>query len=162
MLTELVILILGAVGGWLANSQASKLSENATLIDDHIQDMMAFSTALEEYWLSEPKDLKEESIAAARVKGKHLAISQFYGFAEERLPLNHLREYQVLQLRLFQTGLGGKFETAEREADPDIAVDCVAISSQIIQVLRAGRREQLSIFWQLKKQLNPPFSKPSH
>jgi hypothetical protein len=159
MTSEVFLVFLGAIIGWLASSITSRLSENANLIDDHIRDMENFADIVEDYWLSEYATLNEELTAAARVKGRHMALTRFYGMAEQRLPLGHLWDYQKFQVRLYMTGLGGDFETSGRRASPNVAIDCVDLVSQIVQILRTARRDQLSVLWQCKQWLFPPFRK---
>lgn len=137
--------IFGVIVGWIASQYRLVISENANLINEHVRDMESFSDSIQEYWLTPANSLDEELIMAARVRAKHAAVSVFYGEAMKRLTVSRLREYQVLQVRLFKTAMGGDFETKDRPVSPIIAIESYQLCSEIIHGLRLARKEQISL-----------------
>ena len=145
MTEKLVLAFIGVVLGWFASHQRSILSENANIISEHIRDVEKFSDVLQSYWLSQPADLDEELIAAAKVRAYHAALTTFYGEAEKRLSLKRIRDYQLIQMRLYKVGLGGDFETDGRLFDAAAAIESYELISQLVHVLRLARKEQYSV-----------------
>lgn len=161
MIEMVAPVVLGFALGWFANWQKSIISENANIINEHIEDIKAFSDVLREYWLSSSQSLDDELLAAAKVKALHAGLAAFYGEAGSRLSLKRFRTYQVQQLRLFEAGLGGGFETNGRKYDASRAIECCELSSELIHTLRLARKEQLSVWLWLVTQLKRiGFSKP--
>jgi hypothetical protein len=147
MFDNIALAIFGAMIGWLLSWHRYCVAENANLISDHIVDMERFAEALRVHWTTsfvmlEPVDHKSE---IAKIKSLHTSITSFYGEAQSRLGINRFRDYQVSQLRLFKTGLGGEFETLQRDISESTAVDTQILAWDIIQSLRAARREQYGV-----------------
>tara|TARA_R100000687_G_scaffold83448_1_gene86208 strand:- start:743 stop:1225 length:483 start_codon:yes stop_codon:yes gene_type:complete len=141
----LILTIFGAAVGWFLNQYKVVVSENASLIKSHIVDIEGFADAAQVYWLTEPETLRDEKVLSAKLKAKHAAIAIFHGEAEKRLTIERLRQYQMLQLRLFKVSTGGSFETAGREIDPIRAIEAYEISAQLIHILRFAAKEQVSL-----------------
>lgn len=147
MFEKITLALFGAMVGWLLSWHRYRVAENATLISDHISDMERFADALRKHWSTSYKDASEESHRGdiATIKAMHASISSFYGEAEIRLGTSRYREYQVLQLRLFKAGLGGDFESICRSVNEGAAIDTQVIAWEIIQSLRAARRDQYGL-----------------
>ncbi len=147
MLENIALALFGAVVGWLLSWHRYFVAENANLIRDHISDMERFAEALRGHWTTSYTKSSEEEHKGdiARIKALHTSITSFYGEAQSILGMDRFRDYQVLQLRLFRFGMGGDFETIRREMNEDSAIETQIIAWEIIQSLRAARREQYGI-----------------
>jgi len=147
MLEKIVLALFGAMVGWVLSWHRYRVAENANLISDHISDMERFAEALRVHWTTSyanaDKDVHRGDIA--KIKAQHTSISSFYGEAQSRLGKKRFREYQVKQLRLFRDGMGGDFESIGREMNEEAAIETQAIAWEIIQSLRAARREQYGL-----------------
>lgn len=142
-MAEVLLVALGALFGWFLAQIQVVWSEDAHQIDEHIGDVQKLSDALQEYWLTTPEDHNKELRLAARVKAYHAATTEFYGEARRRLSLKRLRAYQMLSLSLYNTGLGGNFETKGRKCDGLRAIDSYREASKLIHLLRAARKDQI-------------------
>lgn len=140
-----MLLVIGAALGWVANGLSASASENAAIIDEHIRDIERFNEKLQDYWLSPVVDQDSELAKAARVRACQAALTPFYGTAKKKLRLTSYRKYQMLHLRLYQCGTGGKFETADRKPDAAVAIECYDLCAQLVHLLRLARKEQVSV-----------------
>ncbi len=147
MFEKIALALFGAMVGWLLSWHRYRVAENANLISDHISDMERFAEALRVHWTTSyaKSDPDEHRGDIAKIKAQHASISSFYGEAQSRLGLKRLRDYRVKQLRLFRVGMGGDFESIGREIDEDAAIESQIIAWDIIQSLRAARREQYGL-----------------
>ena len=143
-----MLALFGALIGWLASWHRYHVAEKANQINDHIKDVERFAEELRVHWTTTYSGSGDEQqrIAIAKIKSLHASISSFYGEAEERLGGNRHRKYQVLQLRLFNCGMGGEFETIGRDFCEETAIETQRLSWEIIQNLRNARREQYRLF----------------
>ena len=147
MFEKLTLALFGAFVGWLLSWHRYRVAENANLISDHIADMERFNDALRVHWTTSYQDKSVDAHRGdiAKIKAIHASISSFYGEAESRLGTTRFKNYQVLQLRLFNVGLGGDFESLGRSIDEHAAIYTQVIAWEIIQSLRAARREQYGL-----------------
>lgn len=147
MLEKISLALFGAIVGWLLSWHRYRVAENANLISDHISDMERFAEALRVHWTTSyaNADPDEHIGDIAKIKAQHSSISSFYGEAQSRLGMKRFRDYQVKQLRLFRVGMGGDFESVGRKMNEDSAIDSQIIAWDIIQSLRAARREQYGL-----------------
>lgn len=147
MFEKIALALFGAMVGWLLSWHRYRVAENANLISDHISDMERFAEALRVHWTTSytKSDPDEHKGDIAKIKAQHTSISSFYGEAQSRLGIKRFRDYQVKQLRLFRVGMGGDFESIGREIDEDAAIESQIIAWDIIQSLRAARREQYGL-----------------
>ena len=147
MFEKFSLALFGAMVGWFLSWHRYRVAENANLISDHILDMERFADALRTHWATSYKAISADTQKSdiATIKAMHVSISSFYGEAEARLGTSRYREYQVLQLRLFKVGLGGDFESICRNVDEGAAIETQVIAWEIIQSLRAARRDQFGL-----------------
>lgn len=147
MFEKIALALFGAAIGWLLSWHRYRVAENANLISDHISDMERFAEALRVHWTTSYANSTDEQHKCdiAKIKALHTSVTSFYGEARSRLGINRYRDYQVKQLRLFEAGLGGEFETVLRGMDEAAAIDSQIVSWDIIQNLRAARREQYGL-----------------
>lgn len=161
MYDKIALMMLSAAIGWFLSWQRFQTSENANIINDHIKDIERFSEVLRIHWLKSYTDIEpiEQKREIAEVKSLYISIQTFYGEAEKRLGRSRYRSYQVLQLRLFNVGMGGDFESIGRDFSEATAIDSQQISWNLIHSLRIARREQYNLvkntFTKICEKLSP-------
>lgn len=144
MFEKIAFALFGAIVGWLLSWHRFRVAENANLISDHISDMERFAEELRVHWTtSYSKSCKDEHKGdIAKIKALYISISTFYGEAPSILGAGRFHDYKAKQLKLFHAGLGGDFESICRDMNEDAAIETQQIAWEIIQSLRAARREQ--------------------
>jgi hypothetical protein len=148
-LQDFLIALVGASAGWYLNHITMIASEDASQLESLIDEVNDCSVALEKYWLCKPSGLEEERALAAVVNARFAALAVFYDEASNLLSIKRLREYQLLQMRLFNEGTGGDFESQKRDLDPPRSIESYRISREIVREIRIGRRERLSPVYRL-------------
>ncbi|SMX44482.1 hypothetical protein OCA8868_03156 [Octadecabacter ascidiaceicola] len=147
MSDRLIIALVGAAIGWVLSWHRFRVAENANLISDHIADMERLADALRIHWTTSfaDTDVSEHKSEIAKVRALYTSIPSFYGVAELTLGTERFRQYQMHQLKLLKVGLGGDFDSLNRDLSEATAVDSQHIAWDIIQNLRTARREQYSL-----------------
>lgn len=119
-------------------------AEDVALVNEHIKDLEKFSEAVQSYWLKIPSNHYEERALAARVRAAHAATTLLY--PDMIKACGRLADdYQRLSVDVFNLATGGNFESSPRRLDPSRAIEVHDLTAQIIHILRASRKEILSI-----------------
>ena len=143
---ELLAVFLGVVLGWVGSffhqTYYSINDQDVALLNDYISDLNDIEALASEYWLAED-DSKLLPNLAALLRGKYHAVCFFEADAP-RLLSNDLAEYHRLDGLIFDTALGGTFETAHRTRSPEVAVSIMRGVREQRALLRRARRKR---FW---------------
>lgn len=147
MYEKIGLIAVSAFIGWTLSWQRFQTSENANIINDHIKDIERFSDVLRKHWLKSYTDVDviDQKREIAEIKSMYISISTFYGEAEKRLGHSRYRSYQMSQVRLFNVGMGGDFESIGRGFSEVTAIESQQLSWELIHSLRIARREQYSL-----------------
>lgn len=111
-----------------------------TILTEHLADIAALRSAAIEYWLSDGANTKEGTIFdAAKVQVALAAVTAFAPVAARHFDDKGLNQYSKMLRQLNRTVTGGTFETVDRKASPETAIEVARQSALLIHYLRDTR-----------------------
>jgi hypothetical protein len=143
-LDELATVLIGVALGWLGSflhqTYYAMTSEDVSLINDYIVDVMDIEEVAVKYWLAQDSDVALEDLADI-LRGRFHATGCFEIDAERLLKSDYQR-FKELDGMLFDAAMGGNFQTLSRARNPATAVDIMRFSRELRALLRRARRKR--------------------
>jgi hypothetical protein len=141
---EVSAVLIGAIlGGFLTflfQTYYEMIDEDVTLLNDFIADLMDIENVAVEYWLADHKDATARNLADI-LRGRFHATGLFREDAA-RLLKGDFERYTELDGLLYDTALGGDFQTEAKTRSPAIAVEVMRYTREIRALLRRARRKR--------------------
>lgn len=141
---KVAYLFAGALVSWLFQQVRVAKAEDIAVVNEHIKDLEKLCDAAQNYWLKTPASGEEDSALAARLRANHAATTLLYVRIAAACG-NRRGEYERLSQEIFKVSTGGKFESTNREMDPNIAMEVYDLTAQLIHLLRTIRKDILSL-----------------
>jgi hypothetical protein len=141
---EVGAVLIGAVFGglltFLFQTYYEMINEDVTLLNDFIADLMDIEDVAVEYWLADDKDARAQNLADT-LRGRFHATGFFREDAPRLLKGDFLR-YTELDGLIYDTAMGGDFQTEAKTRDPAIAVQVMRYSRELRALIRRARRKR--------------------